>query len=299
MCLIFIFLIFLTFNLLPSTSGSKPTLLKLPSQTQSIQNYTLTLSCNSLSGTLPLKFEWYKNNEKITNSLRSKVLEQENFSVLTLKNLILDDSGKYSCLASNYDGQDSTMTVLMVQGLCFFLSFFLSFFLLFLPRVWRRCWFKIYLKFFMGLTIIFVDKFYWGYILWNPIFIFKMNFLSFLILFGLNIFVSGSSSSSERPQIARTSSSIVQISQPINTLLYLPCNVIKGSRPLKFEWSKNGHFLSSLEASNRYQIETKNSISILTIPEIDVQDSGNYSCKVSNSYGQDNLVTNLIVKGKH
>lgn len=85
--------------------------------------------------------------------------------------------------------------------------------------------------------------------------------------------------------------------QPIGSMLFLPCNVMKGARPIKFQWLKDDRPLSEFDSSNHYQIETKNSISNFIIPEISADDSGNYSCVASNEFGFDSQWTFLQVKG--
>ena len=101
-------------------------------------------------------------------------------------------------------------------------------------------------------------------------------------------------------------------------MLYLTCNVVKGSKPLTFEWFKDGHQIwyhhpnehhkvslssSSTQAASptdiRHIIESRNSISHLTIPDIVVDDAGNYSCVSTNRFGFDTQWTTLEVKGLH
>src|SRR6218665_838756 len=119
----------------------------------------------------------------------------------------------------------------------------------------------------------------------------------FSLKFHLLLFILIGVVKCEKPLISRISNEVIELSQPLESMLFLTCNVIKGTRPLKFQWSKNGRFLSS--DSDNILIETKQSISHLTISQIAQKDAGNYSCKVSNRFGQDDLITILSVKGNN
>ena len=115
------------------------------------------------------------------------------------------------------------------------------------------------------------------------------------------------------PQISKM---VAHTSQPIGSMLYLTCNVIKGLRPFQFQWFKDNHQLMMFgdegggnentfhnnnnnndDSDNKFMIESKSSISHLTIAQIDTNDSGNYSCIVSNKVGFDTQWSILQVKG--
>ena len=72
---------------------------------------------------------------------------------------------------------------------------------------------------------------------------------------------------------------------------------------MTFEWFKDGQYPYNNAESGKYVIETKNSISHLTILEIGLEDAGNWSCVVSNSdsFGtvhSDAIFTLLTITGK-
>ena len=98
---------------------SKPHLLKWSKLTTIRENSSIPLTCVSDSGTEPFKFEWFKNNEKITKQSFPKIsiTAIDSYSVLNLKNIKIFDAGEYSCHVENSDGSDSTTTILQVQGL--------------------------------------------------------------------------------------------------------------------------------------------------------------------------------------
>lgn len=87
--------------------------------------------------------------------------------------------------------------------------------------------------------------------------------------------------------------------QNLGTKFKVFCIAQEGDRPLQFEWSKNTDRLSSSSSSHNIdlQIQTIEDESFLTIPKIKYSDSGNYTCKVRNAYGQDSQSIRLDVKG--
>ena len=82
-------------------------------------------------------------------------------------------------------------------------------------------------------------------------------------------------------------------SQPIESSFTLTCNVYQGTQPVQFKWFKNDQPIET----SRVEIETKKSLSFLTLPKIDVNDSANFSCIASNLFGFDRQWSVLQVKG--
>lgn len=74
------------------------------------------------------------------------------------------------------------------------------------------------------------------------------------------------------------------------------CFVAKGSKPLYFQWSKDGQVLKS-DPLNNYRIENSETRTILSIESLKRFNSGNYTCIVNNAYGKDSHTISLVVKG--
>lgn len=74
----------------------------------------------------------------------------------------------------------------------------------------------------------------------------------------------------------------------------LACNIASGSKPIQFEWSRNGQILTQ---QSGLSVDLKPSSSSLTIDSIRQEHSGNYSCRASNRFGSDSQSTFLLVKG--
>ncbi|XP_022238508.1 Down syndrome cell adhesion molecule-like protein 1 homolog isoform X3 [Limulus polyphemus] len=82
--------------------------------------------------------------------------------------------------------------------------------------------------------------------------------------------------------------------QELGKPLKFVCTVSEGTKPLIFKWAKDGSELSS--GNYTYKIETMKELSVLTVSEVRVEDSGNYTCSVENSYGLDSFTSRLTVK---
>lgn len=74
------------------------------------------------------------------------------------------------------------------------------------------------------------------------------------------------------------------------------CSSHSGSKPLFFQWLKDGHILGN-HPDSRYKIENSDAFSLFIIDNINRNDAGNYSCVVRNAYGTDSQSTVLNVKG--
>ena len=76
--------------------------------------------CNVATGDGPFKFQWFKNDQLLNNNQHIKIDINEEFSVLSLKNLNQKDSATYKCQVNNSFGSDSSSTLLIVKGFWFF-----------------------------------------------------------------------------------------------------------------------------------------------------------------------------------
>ncbi|KAG0434113.1 hypothetical protein HPB47_019347, partial [Ixodes persulcatus] len=70
------------------------------------------------------------------------------------------------------------------------------------------------------------------------------------------------------------------------------CSTFEGDRPLTFAWLKDG---STLSKHNNVEWNEEKGYSTLNISPLSLQDSGNYTCVVSNSAGSDSLSSSLVV----
>src|SRR5690625_561812 len=118
---------------------------------------------------------------------------------------------------------------------------------------------------------------------------YKTLFQSFLSIFILHyVFVSANVS----PRIAEI---ISKYYLSIDTKLKVVCQTLEGSKPIQYEWHKNGKILNNFGHSGR--IETSEDDSLLVIEKASLLNSGNYSCTARNDFGTDTRHTEIVVKG--
>ena len=79
-----------------------------------------------------------------------------------------------------------------------------------------------------------------------------------------------------------------------NSTYVLTCNLFSGSKPIFFEWYKNGQKFSE---TNNVHVENTNHYSLLTMINLTAQDSGNYECRAKNVYGTSSTSTQFVIKG--
>lgn len=73
------------------------------------------------------------------------------------------------------------------------------------------------------------------------------------------------------------------------------CFAITKTKPVSFEWLKNGQRITGQEENVR--INSANEASVLVLDPVTVKDSGNYTCSATNIHGTDKYTTALEVKG--
>lgn len=95
-----------------------------------------------------------------------------------------------------------------------------------------------------------------------------------------------------KPKLLPLSGDTVEL---IENITYpITCVLISGSKPVVFEWFQNGNKL--LEKSN-LKIDNQAQVSILSLTNVRISDSGKYECRAKNPFGFDSIFTNILIKG--
>ncbi|KAG8178107.1 hypothetical protein JTE90_017454 [Oedothorax gibbosus] len=82
-----------------------------------VEGSMVTVTCVSPTKTKPIYFSWSKNNIQITpNDENIKISSTNDVSVLILNPVTLENSGNYSCSATNSEGSDIFSTTLHVKA---------------------------------------------------------------------------------------------------------------------------------------------------------------------------------------
>lgn len=92
-----------------------------PSKLDIFAGSSFTSLCSSLTGSQPLKFEWFKNEVPVQDE-RFKVLSLDIMSTLSIAKVDTSDADNYTCIVRNAFGSDSVSTVLNIKGILFFIA---------------------------------------------------------------------------------------------------------------------------------------------------------------------------------
>ena len=115
---------FLTFSVflclfITNVLSSKPVLENLPSQISKTEKSVVILSCLLSSGTLPIRFSWFFNSQKLSPNKNVLIENDSQYSVLKILNVQKEQNGNYSCYAENNLGNSLTSSRLFVKGFFF------------------------------------------------------------------------------------------------------------------------------------------------------------------------------------
>lgn len=79
------------------------------------------MTCLAISEDKPIYFQWDKNNRILESAKNNVKIENgENFSLLILKNISIENDGNYTCTAKNRYGSSKHSAYLNVKGKIFF-----------------------------------------------------------------------------------------------------------------------------------------------------------------------------------
>lgn len=74
------------------------------------------------------------------------------------------------------------------------------------------------------------------------------------------------------------------------------CTLVAESSDVRFRWLKDSVDVSG--TATNLNIKNDKTVSMLTIESVTLQDAGNYTCIVDNTYGSDASTAMLVVEGK-
>ncbi|GIY67330.1 titin [Caerostris darwini] len=208
-------------------------------------------------------YKWLKNGSPLRNSHRIEISDLNDYSLLKIKSVSSQDSGNYTCIASNKQKVLNYTSALLVEGEQEFQVDVSARFLVsnggtltisnvqsedgstYMCRVRNGVGEELQKK--VSLTVI------------------------------------------DAPEILPFQHSAQHKIGDSATLL---CSVTRGQTPLTFKWYKNGKLLKnySKEANSNEKFST------LVLDPVTALSSGNYTCVVSNSHGQTSYSTILVVR---
>ncbi|XP_054724333.1 cell adhesion molecule DSCAM-like [Uloborus diversus] len=257
-----------------------------------------SIACFLKQGTLPLTFRWSKDNRILSETGNIKIKTLDDMSALTIDPVSPKDSGNYSCLVSNPFGKNIHSAVLKVEA----------------PPHWRiepkdieaMEGDEIFL--FCQADGLPLPKYTWTKINGRETTVLKQAVNGNFTIQRVNTQHAGEyvcNVENGIGEILRKSSKLVihEKSPKIQPFsipekltegeeVKLGCLVRKGSKPFHFKWFKGK---SELKNSVEYEIISKDEVSFLTVKKLTGYSSGNFTCRVSNSFGDDSYAVSLVV----
>lgn len=93
-----------------------PVIQKFPTKLEAVAGQKLRLGCLLYSGSAPVDFLWFKDNQIIVSSSRYSIKSNDEHSVLFANQVQSNDAGTFKCLAKNNHGNDSSAVQVIVKG---------------------------------------------------------------------------------------------------------------------------------------------------------------------------------------
>ncbi|PRD18555.1 UNVERIFIED_CONTAM: Titin [Trichonephila clavipes] len=98
-------------------SSDAPEIQKFSFQDDILEGKIVSVMCLAASKFQPVNYNWYKNGKEISSSERNLKIKNDNeFSVLILDPVNLQDNANYTCKATNIHGSDQHTAYLNVKG---------------------------------------------------------------------------------------------------------------------------------------------------------------------------------------
>lgn len=69
---------------------------------------------------------WYKDGHAVKENDRVKITKKKDIASLEIKKAVIEDSGSYSCIATNTSGKVSEFAMLTVNGTSFYSTWFIN-----------------------------------------------------------------------------------------------------------------------------------------------------------------------------
>lgn len=99
------------------SSKDAPAIQKLPASLNILAGQKLKVSCALLSGSHPVEFNWYKNDQELDSKRNVDIQKPlEDTSTLVISPVDSNDAGHYKCFAKNTVGTDSADFEVYVKG---------------------------------------------------------------------------------------------------------------------------------------------------------------------------------------
>ncbi|XP_054724901.1 titin-like [Uloborus diversus] len=271
-----------------------------------------SVSCAIIDGDPPFEISWFKNGILLSDGSNISIRKVDDFTLnLALQKIGVNSNGNYSCRVTNKYGHDEKSALLSVKGqkVPEIKPFHFSGELKAGRRTSLSCsvidgeppfvfrWLKDNVEIRQNNNIVIRTQ--------------EDIFVSNLVILKLGSSdngnytcrVSNAAGSAEHSEALLMRRSIKPDVKPFHFAgelrfgkrTVVTCAVIDGEPPFSFTWLKDG---MELKTSQDFSIASVDGyISTLTIPKLDAESNGNYTCRVRNNVGTDEKNDVLRIKG--
>ena len=94
----------------------KPILQEILVPRKLVESQIIRLNCDLIQGAKPIRFSWFFNDEPIRESERMEIETRKDASSLMIRELSVNNVGRYKCVASNDYGSDQQQTMVHVNS---------------------------------------------------------------------------------------------------------------------------------------------------------------------------------------
>lgn len=112
---VFLFLVFLL-NSVSCSDSDRPMIADLLMSSRLVEGKKFSLTCQLNSGKQPISWTWFHSNEVVRPNDKIAILTNEESSQLIIKEMSLEDAGRYTCQLENAYGSDSKQVDLKLNG---------------------------------------------------------------------------------------------------------------------------------------------------------------------------------------
>ncbi|KAH9380974.1 hypothetical protein HPB48_021080 [Haemaphysalis longicornis] len=268
-----------------------------------------TAICTATEGDQPLTFRWLKNGRRLDGG-EGAVTDNADFSVLKIQSLDVNSSGNYTCVVTNLVGSASQSAVLTVHAPPKWIQEPTSTAAKSGEKVRIPCratghpaptivWMRPELRMFIqpldvkccaGDDSSCADRSIYALFVISQMEhpgTLQLTISTFIFTF---LFEITSAKPTVPPRITPFSFASRLVAGQRATIT---CAIYEGDQPLTFVWLKDGTVIS--KGSQNVETSEGAGYSTLTISPLSLQNSGNYTCVVSNAAGSDSTSSSLTV----
>ncbi|XP_062908157.1 titin-like [Mobula hypostoma] len=268
----------------------------------SILGYFVRMECK-VSGSIPMRITWYKEDQEISASDKYKMLFQENTVSLEVNELDFSDGGIYTCKVANSAGKDECSAVLSIKEPPRFTDKIMSQDVVLGSTVQFRGVVKgsipLSTKWFKGDRELMHGTMY---NIWNE------GSMYFLELVSTKISDAGRYTCQVSNDVGTDACSAeLFVKEPPSFIkkLHSPtilkegvsarfeCS-IRGTPNIKVTWYKNG---DEIIVSEKFLMSFDGAVAVLEIIDVIPEDSACYICEAQNEAGSESCGTEVEVKG--